>query len=176
MQEKKCRNVSETSSRESDTRFSSLGFFHESVSPRPLSILLGPLRIFTKIRGDIRNFVCLPVSTTPAINYRWCRCYRGHIIAGVVDIGDLPLLPSISANFCKNSKRNSQVKYGVRSPKFIWAPCAQLYSLAETPQPPPTPAFGLIYEGASSPPRYRRHLFVTPCPISILRGPEETDL
>jgi hypothetical protein len=28
-------------------------------------------------------------------------------------------------------------KYGVRSPKFFWAPCAQLYSLAETPQPPP---------------------------------------
>ncbi len=25
-------------------------------------------------------------------------------------------------------------KYGVRSPKFIWAPCAQLYSLAETTQ------------------------------------------
>ena len=36
-----------------------------------------------------------------------------------------------------------QVKYGVRSPKTIWAPCAQLYSLAETLQPPP-PAFGLI--------------------------------
>ncbi len=29
------------------------------------------------------------------------------------------------------------VKYGVGSPKFIWAPCAQLYSLAETPQSPP---------------------------------------
>ncbi len=29
------------------------------------------------------------------------------------------------------------VKKGVRFPKFIWAPCAQLYSLAETPQPPP---------------------------------------
>ncbi len=26
----------------------------------------------------------------------------------------------------------SKVKYGVRSPKFIWASCAQLYSLAET--------------------------------------------
>ncbi len=31
----------------------------------------------------------------------------------------------------------SKVKYGVGSPKFIWAPWAQLYSLAETPQPPP---------------------------------------
>jgi hypothetical protein len=39
---------------------------------------------------------------------------------------------------------------GVRSPKFIWAPCVQLYSLAETPQLPtsPSPAFGLIYEDA----------------------------
>ncbi len=40
-----------------------------------------------------------------------------------------------------------EVKYRVRSLKFIWAPCAQLYSLAVTPNPPP-PAFGLIYEGA----------------------------
>jgi hypothetical protein len=39
------------------------------------------------------------------------------------------------------------IKYGVRSSKFIWAPCAQLYSLAKTPQPPPPPShtFGLIY-------------------------------
>jgi hypothetical protein len=38
------------------------------------------------------------------------------------------------------------LKYGVRSPKFILAPCAQLYSFAETPQlPPPFPVFGLIY-------------------------------
>ncbi len=49
----------------------------------------------------------------------------------------------------------TQVKYGVRSPKFIWASCAaQLYSLAETPQlPPHPPAFGLIYEGATCQPR-----------------------
>jgi hypothetical protein len=30
-------------------------------------------------------------------------------------------------------------KYGVSSPKFFWAPCAQLYSLDETPLPPPSP-------------------------------------
>ncbi len=35
--------------------------------------------------------------------------------------------------------------------KVIWAPC-ELYSLAETPQPP-APAFGLIYEGAIGQPR-----------------------
>jgi hypothetical protein len=30
-------------------------FFHESVSPQPQSIPLGQLRIFSKIRGDIRS-------------------------------------------------------------------------------------------------------------------------
>ncbi len=35
----------------------SFGFFHESVSPRPLSIPLGLIQIFTKICGDIHNFV-----------------------------------------------------------------------------------------------------------------------
>ncbi len=30
-------------------------FFHESVSPKPLSIPLGPFRIFSKIRRDIRS-------------------------------------------------------------------------------------------------------------------------
>ncbi len=39
----------------------------------------------------------------------------------------------------------TEIKYGVRSAKFTWASCVQLYSLAEIPQPP---AFGLIYEGA----------------------------
>ncbi len=32
-------------------------FFHESVSPRPPSIPLGPLWIFSKIRGDIREWI-----------------------------------------------------------------------------------------------------------------------
>ena len=42
------------------------------------------------------------------------------------------------------------VKYGVRSPKFIWALCEQLYSLAETLQPPPPRIWTHIraYEGA----------------------------
>jgi hypothetical protein len=30
-------------------------FFYESVSPQPQSIPLGPFRIFSKIRGDIRK-------------------------------------------------------------------------------------------------------------------------
>jgi hypothetical protein len=43
-------------------------FFHESVSPQPHTIPLGPFRIFSKIRGDIRKSRCTggklpPVST-----------------------------------------------------------------------------------------------------------------
>jgi hypothetical protein len=48
----------------SDTRFSTSDFFQKSVAPAllifylffgPLSIPLGPFRIFPKIRGDIRK-------------------------------------------------------------------------------------------------------------------------
>jgi hypothetical protein len=70
----KIKQTHRSPSRKSDTRFSILGFVHESVSPWPLSNLLGPFRIFTKLLGDIRNFVnrlsltpaigCSPVSTT----------------------------------------------------------------------------------------------------------------
>jgi hypothetical protein len=60
------------------------------------------------------------------------------------------------------SMHSKGVKYGVRSPKLFWAPCVQLYSLAETSQLPPPPAFGLIYEGAIGHEQNRRHLFVTP--------------
>ncbi len=45
-----------------------------------------------------------------------------------------------SRSSCKNQLSVShRVKFGVRSSKFIWAPCAQLYSLANTPQLPPHP-------------------------------------
>ncbi len=63
-----------------------------------------------------------------------------------------------------------KVKYGGRSPKFFglhvtW--CAQLYSLAETPQLPPLPptAFGLVLRltRALLVSKDTRHLFVTPC-------------
>jgi len=53
--------------------FSSSGFFHESVSPWPLSILLGPYRIFTKIRADIRNFVFI-AGVNDTLYYRRCFC------------------------------------------------------------------------------------------------------
>ena len=59
-----------------------------------------------------------------------------------------------------NEKYEVQVKYGVKSPKFVWDPCAQLNSLAETPQPPPPPTprvWGQLLVSQD-----RRHLFVIP--------------
>jgi hypothetical protein len=44
--------------KDSVTRFSTYGFFHESVSPKPLSIPLGPFQIFSKILTDIRSSRC----------------------------------------------------------------------------------------------------------------------
>ncbi len=44
--------------------FLASGFFHESVSPQPQSIPLGPFRMFSKIRGDISKSRC-----TTGINY-----------------------------------------------------------------------------------------------------------
>ncbi len=41
--------------------------------------------------------------------------------------------------------------------------CAQLYSVAETPQLPPPPAFGLALRGRYWSANDRRHLFVTHC-------------
>ncbi len=43
---------------ENATRFLTSGFFHESVSPKPLSIPKGPFRIFSKIHGDFRSSRC----------------------------------------------------------------------------------------------------------------------
>jgi hypothetical protein len=45
-----------------------------------------------------------------------------------------------------------KVKYGVRSPKFIWD---TVYSFTHwmRPRNPPPPSFGLIYEGAIGQPR-----------------------
>jgi len=57
--------------RNSATRFSTSGFFHESVSPKPLSILLVLLfQIFSKIRWDFcsSRWGEPPVSLTPVTN------------------------------------------------------------------------------------------------------------
>jgi hypothetical protein len=64
----------------------------------------------------------------------------------------------------QNGYIDHKVKYGVRYPKFIWAPCAQLYSLLRPHNSPPPLAFGLIILVTQD----RRHLFVTPSCIDPL--------
>ncbi len=53
-----------------------------------------------------------------------------------------PHLKIVWINIRRYSRRSAtsitsivDIKYGVRTPKFIWAPCVQLSSLAETPLP-----------------------------------------
>jgi hypothetical protein len=60
----------------------------------------------------------------------------GKFSAGAVVSGGKVAAAGVTSDQCKSWGRWT-AKYGIRSPKFIWAPCAQLYSLAETPQPPP---------------------------------------
>ncbi len=68
---------------ESDTRFSTLSFFHESVSPRPPSIPVEPFWIFSKICGDIRELMFITgVNDTDE-----------KFIAGVNDTGEQFLFP-----------------------------------------------------------------------------------
>ncbi len=61
----------------------------------------------------------------------------------------------------------SKVKYGVGSPKFIWAPCVQLYSLAETPPPPPPPPIWANIQGAIGQPRYTTSLCGPLAPMDV---------
>jgi hypothetical protein len=56
----------------------------------------------------------------------------------------------------------AKVKYGVRTPKFIWAP---VYSCCHWLRPRnslPPPGIGLIYEGAIGPPRETAYFYKTP--------------
>jgi hypothetical protein len=60
-------------------------------------------------------------------------------------------------------------KYGVRFPKFIWAPCAQLYTHWLRPRnPPPSPPHLGSYTRALLVSQGRRNLFVTSCASRIL--------
>ncbi len=57
-----------------------------------------------------------------------------------IEVGNLLSFTSTRTfrNYCLHrGKRRPLVKQGVISPNFICAPCAQLYSLADNPQPPP---------------------------------------
>ncbi len=68
--------------RDSVTRFFASGFFYESVSPQPQSITIGPFRIFSKIRGDIRKSRC-----TTGVNDT-----GGKFATGINDTGGIKLM------------------------------------------------------------------------------------
>jgi hypothetical protein len=64
-------------------------FFHESVSPRPISIPLGPFWIFSKIRGDIRELMFIAcVNDTGEKLFSGVNDTGKKFIAGVVDTSD----------------------------------------------------------------------------------------
>ncbi len=66
------------------------GFFHESVSPRLLSIPLGLFLTFSKICGDIHGWMFTPVSMKLAISCSPCGVTEtsDKFIAGVNNTGD----------------------------------------------------------------------------------------
>jgi hypothetical protein len=75
--------------RESDRRFSTSDFFHESVSPRPPSIPLEPFLIFSKIRGKFRELMFITgVNDTGNKLFSGVNNTGEKFIAGVVDTGD----------------------------------------------------------------------------------------
>ncbi len=79
---------------DSATRFSTSGFFHESVSPKPLSTPLGPFRIFLKIPGDI----CNSRFTTGVVDTggKWKKSEKFNNLAGA----PLDSRVNIYLNFC----------------------------------------------------------------------------
>jgi hypothetical protein len=72
-------------SRDSVTRFFASGFFHESVSPQPQSIPLGPLQIFSKNCGDIRKSRCTTGINTGGKFATGVNDTSGKVAAGIND-------------------------------------------------------------------------------------------
>ncbi len=72
--------------RDSVTRFSTSGFFHESVSPKPLSIPLGSFRNCSKIRGDIRS-----LRFATGVNDTGGKCKKSPIIKVLIYLVWTPL-------------------------------------------------------------------------------------
>jgi hypothetical protein len=63
-------------------------FFYESVSPQPQSILLGPFRIFPKIRGNIRKSWCTTGNNDTGGKFATGVNHTGgNIAAGINDTG-----------------------------------------------------------------------------------------
>ncbi len=89
-------------------------FFHESLSPQPQSIPLGPFRIFLKICGDIQQVKVQHQYQRHRWQIcRWCQRHQRKEAAGIYvtngkfdnDTGGAPWAANISADFRKNSKQ-----------------------------------------------------------------------
>jgi hypothetical protein len=93
--------------------------------------------------------------------------YPDHLLVDVAAVHGVQVhVPFVQGSERRLSHLQPQVKYGVRSPNFIWAPCAQLYSLAETPQPSPPPPIHPHFDSYSRAlliSQDGRHLFMIPC-------------
>ncbi len=124
-------------------------FFLESISPKPLIIPLGPFRIFSKFRGDIRssrfgkkwkktfkqknfnNFVWTPLGSRVNIYINFCLqvhrrhwyrrqfCRRCRWHRWQICHRGAPWLANISANFRKNSKRSNWNTLGLGGNWFM---------------------------------------------------------
>jgi hypothetical protein len=123
------------------------------------------------------------------------RPYSYELPPPTYDRGASPLVNSAlsdqSGNNCifppsnkRSLSRRAKVKYGVRSPNFIWAP---VYScthwLRPCNSPPPLPPHLGSYTRALLVIQDRRHLFVTPCRRvrscvlpAVVRGPAEASV
>jgi hypothetical protein len=80
-----------TAQRDTVTRFFASGFFHESVSPQPQSIPLGPFQIFSKFAEIFASQGATLVSTTPAANFATSSASivdsSGKFATGVINTG-----------------------------------------------------------------------------------------
>ena len=86
--------------RDSVTRFFTSGFSHEAPSPKPLSIPLGPFRIFSKIRGDTRSSrLTTGVSDTGGKFASGVNDTGGKIATGIADKGKGKGVPTILLKF-----------------------------------------------------------------------------
>ncbi len=96
------------------------------------------------------------------INFRYFFSSRQKSSAAFAISRDVCLMKSTQSTKHVPICQEPKIKYGVRSPKIIWAPCTQLYSLAETPQPLPSTPRIWAHTRALLVRQDRRYLFLTP--------------
>jgi hypothetical protein len=93
-------------------------FFHESVSPHPQSIPLGPFQIFMKVCGDIRKSRC-----TTGINDTGGKfCHQLLIlVANLPPVSVLPVanLPPVSTSLAANLPLVSMTPVNLKAKMYL---------------------------------------------------------